>query len=404
MQGLREVNAYYRFKLVPSRDQELTLASWANACRFVYNLGLEHRKLSWQQYRKSIDYHTQSASLPEMKATNGFEWLKNPPAIILQQTLIDLDKNFRSFFRNEKGYPNFKRKNSCNSFRLPSTNDFKVIGINKKYALLVLPKGLRIKFRITRQIPKTINNLTVKKERANWFVSFNCTKTIENKSSPVGKLGIDRGISNSYYCSNGEVFNLPKKVHETAKRIGVLQKRLSKKKLGSKNWKKSINKISKLHLKSKNIRNDFLHKTSTYIANNQGTIVLEDLRIKNMSKSAQGTKEQPGSNVRAKSGLNREILLQGWGYFANMLSYKSAWNNGTLIFVRPNHTSQKCHSCSFVSSDNRFKDRFNCLKCGYSEHADLNAAKNILTAGLAGSDRGDVGISLVDEAITSKAA
>ncbi|MBV4397735.1 transposase [Advenella alkanexedens] len=131
-----------------------------------------------------------------------------------------------------------------------------------------------------------------------------------------------------------------------------------------------------------NARKDFLHKASSQISQNHAMIVIEDLPIRNMSRSASGTRERPGNNVKAKSGLSRSILDQGWGEFRRQLEYKTAWNGGWLIAVPPQHTSQTCPACGHVSKDNRqTQARFHCVECGFENHADVVGAINILRAG-----------------------
>lgn len=140
-------------------------------------------------------------------------------------------------------------------------------------------------------------------------------------------------------------------------------------------------RLARMQAKIARQRADFLHKLSTEIANKHTIFVMEDLRVKNMSKSAAGTVDAPGRNVRQKSGLNRSILDQGWSEFARQVEYKITANGGQLILVNPAYTSQKCSCCGHIDAKNRKGDKFKCLACGNADHADVNAAKNILAAG-----------------------
>lgn len=159
---------------------------------------------------------------------------------------------------------------------------------------------------------------------------------------------------------------------------------MSRKVKFSKNWVKAKRKITKLHSTIANIRRDYLHKTSTAISKNHAVIVIEDLQVRNMSKSAAGTIENKGRNVKAKSGLNKSILDQGWFEFRRQLEYKQAWQGGQLIAVPPQYTSQRCACCGHTAKANRTtQSRFECMVCGHAENADVNAARNILAAGLA---------------------
>ena len=141
-------------------------------------------------------------------------------------------------------------------------------------------------------------------------------------------------------------------------------------------------RVQKLHNKIANVRRDFLHKTTTEIAKNHGVIVLEDLKVMNMSKSAKGSVEEPGTNVAAKSGLNKSITDQGWYEFKRQLIYKQQWSGGKVILVNPVNSSRTCSRCNHVDAENRLSQAlFQCTGCGYCDNADLNAAKNILAAG-----------------------
>ena len=168
------------------------------------------------------------------------------------------------------------------------------------------------------------------------------------------------------------------------KKLAKLQKQLSRKQKFSKNWQKQKLRVQKQHLKIANVRNDFLHKNSTTISKNHALIVMEDLKVSNMSASASGSLEKPGRNVRAKSGLNKAILDQGWYEFRRQIGYKLTWLGGTLLLVPPRNTSLTCNNCGCIDKGNRISQaQFKCVSCGHVDNADFNAAKNILAAGQA---------------------
>jgi putative transposase len=157
---------------------------------------------------------------------------------------------------------------------------------------------------------------------------------------------------------------------------------MSRKKKFSNNWKKAKAKVQRIHVRIANARRDYLHKTSTAISKNHAMVVVEDLKVKNMSRSAAGTVEQPGRNVRAKAGLNRSILDQGWAEFRRQLEYKMLWAGGLFLAVPAQNTSRTCPKCGHVAADNRRSQAvFACVECGYSENADLVGAINVLRAG-----------------------
>ncbi|MCL4485141.1 MAG: transposase, partial [Nitrospirae bacterium] len=154
----------------------------------------------------------------------------------------------------------------------------------------------------------------------------------------------------------------------------------------SQNFRKQKRRVARAHERVANMRLDFLHKTSTAIGETQAIVYVEDLKIRNMTRSARGTRETPGRNVRQKAGLNRSLLSQGWGTFLSLLEYKLSRNGGRLVRVDPRNTSRTCFVCGHVSAENRpDQATFRCVSCGYKDHADVNAARNILRAGQARS-------------------
>ena len=154
----------------------------------------------------------------------------------------------------------------------------------------------------------------------------------------------------------------------------------------SRNYRKKKIRVARAHERVANMRLDFLHKASTSIGETQAVVVVEDLKIRNMTKSARGTKESPGRKVRQKSGLNRSILSRGWGTFLALLGYKLERRGGRLVRVDPKNTSRTCFFCGHIAAENRpDQTAFRCVSCGHEDHADANAAKNILRAGRARS-------------------
>jgi len=172
------------------------------------------------------------------------------------------------------------------------------------------------------------------------------------------------------------------KKHE--KKLACEQRKLSRKEKGSRNWTKQIHKVQRVHKRIRDCRKDFHHKVANQFCKNHAVIVLEDLKVRNMSASAKGSIEDPGWMVRQKSGLNKAILDQGWYQFRQLLIYKQEWIGGCVLIVPPQFTSQKCSECHHISADNRkTQAEFVCVSCGYCDHADINASKNIKAAGSA---------------------
>ena len=205
-------------------------------------------------------------------------------------------------------------------------------------------------------------------------------------------MGIDLGVKIFAALSDGTMVAPLASFRKLEKKLARTQRSLARKEKFSSNWKKQKAVVSRVHSRIASARNDFLHKTSTAIAKNHGMVVLEDLCVKAMTASASGTIEHPGRNVKAKSGLNKSILDQGWFEFRRQLEYKQRWRGGHVLTVPPRNTSRTCHACGHVSKDNRRSQaRFKCVACGRGAHADINAAKNILAAGLAVEACGGIG-------------
>ena len=190
------------------------------------------------------------------------------------------------------------------------------------------------------------------------------------------------GITHFATLSDGTHVEALNSFRKHEMKLARLQRKLSKKQRLSSNWQKQKRKLQKHHRKIANVRKDFLHKLSTTISKNHAMVVMEDLQIKNMSRSASGTIEQPGRNVSAKRGLNKAILDQGWFEFRRQLTYKLAWRGGKLIAISPQYTSQTCNHCGYTDKANRkTQAQFICTACGFEANADHNAALNILAAG-----------------------
>lgn len=353
----------------------------------------------------------QTNQLKDLKRTTETQWLKESPAQILQQSLRNLDQAYKNFFRRiskgqvgkEAGFPKFKKKGrSLDSFRFPDPSQFGIRKVSRKKSKLKLPKIGEVSFFRSQDIEGQIRNCTISREGKYWFVSFNCEVEQVQPLNTGTMIGIDRGVAKLLVTSEGKDYHLPTKIKDIEKRKIILQKRSRQKKKFSKNWIKTIQRIGTLDRKIFKIRHDALHKISSEIAKNHSYVVLEALNIKNMSKTASGTLQNPGTHVKAKSGLNRSILRQGWHKFQTLLEYKSTWCGGYLEYVDPKNTSRRCSVCGHTEKDNRLSQEcFHCKSCGFELDADLNAAINIFTRGHRGRACGDADTSRVCEARTS---
>ena len=240
-----------------------------------------------------------------------------------------------------------------------------------------------------------VKNVTVSNRNGKWFVSIQTERDVEPPVAHGDAVGIDMGVARFATLSDGTVY-LPLYIFKRyAADLRKAQQAMSRKKKFSNNWKKAKARVQRIHVRIANARRDYLHKTSTTISNNHAMVVVEDLQVSSMSRSAAGSVEQPGRNVRAKSGLNRSILDQGWAEFRRQLEYKMLWVGGLLLAVPPQNTSSTCPRCGHVSKENRKSQAvFACVECGFNQNADLVGAINVLRAGharLACEVNGNVG-------------
>ena len=366
----------FEFEIQPNGAQQRRIKQFCGCARFVFNKALDGQKQAYEADNQTKFSYTKIANqLPQWK--NVFTWLKDCHSQVLQQSLKDLESAYRNFFEKRANFPRFKKKGEKNSIRFPQ--GYKLEQGNRR---IYLPKIGWVCYRKSQPVVGEIKNVTVSQQCGRFFVSI---QTELDQATPVhqGKaIGIDMGVIRFATLSNGQYFK-PLNAFKTYKgKLAKLQRRLKNKVKFSKNWLKLQAKIAKLHHKIANCRKDFLHKISNEISKNHAMIYMEDLQVSNMSKSAQGTVEQPGQNVAQKSGLNRSILDQGWYEFRRQLEYKSAWRGGFVITVDPKNTSRTCPCCGHTDKENRpTQAEFECVKCGYRNNADLVGALNILARG-----------------------
>jgi putative transposase len=298
----------------------------------------------------------------------------------LQQALKDLEQAYKNFFAGRAGSPKFKKRGQRDSFRYPDSKQFKLDQVNGR---LFLPKLGWMRLRLSRGVLGAPRNATVSLRAGKWYVSIQTRREVEPPvPQATSAIGIDVGIARFATFSDGSAL-VPRnsfKRHEA--RLRHAQRALSRKVKLSRNWRKAKARVQRIHARIGNARCDYLHKATSAISKNHAMVCIEDLQVKNMSRSASGTAGNPGQNVRAKAGLNKAILDQGWFEFRRQLEYKLHWAGGMLIAVPPQHTSQRCPLCDCVSAENRpTQARFHCVQCLYEDNADVVGAKNVLARG-----------------------
>ena len=374
----------YKFRLKTNQTIARKLAQFAGSSRLVWNKALAFQKERLNAKQSCLSYAGLSKELTSWKKESDLFFLKQVHSQALQQSLKNLSQALKEAFdkTNPKQFPKFKKKGQRDSFRYPQ--GFKIDNDNGR---VFLPKIGWVRYNKSQDITGEVRNVTVSKKGQHWFVSIQVEIDLEisqhtNGSIVGGDLGIVRflTLSNSKYYKPLNIFK------ELKNKLAKLQKKLAKKEKYSNRWRRLKAKITKLHIRIANTRNDYLHKISSQLSKNHAIVILEDLKISNMSKSAKGTVENPGKNVKQKSGLNRAILDQGWGEFIRQLEYKLTWNGGQLIQVNPRNTSRKCPKCNYISAKNRKTQAVFCCQrkdCNYMANADYVGSINIREAGLA---------------------
>ncbi len=405
-----KINQYYKFKLKTNSDIESKIDFYLGCSRFVWNksLALIKARLENRNIEKIVsknitlksktpeylpNYNELSAMLTFWKTTDECSFLNKAPSQAIQQSLQDLNEAVNKAFIKGNGvmFPKFKKKNRTETgLRFPQ-------GFKIENSRVFLPKLGWLRYFKSRDIDGKIKSITVKKLADGYYISILIEKELEKGKwsdiniAELNPIGIDAGVKKIITLSNGAYFK-PLDLSKIDAKIAKEQTKLNLKKHSrkkgdktkkSKNYINQTIKLSKLHKKKADIKYDYLHKLSDAIAKNHGLVAVENLKINNMTKSAKGTAENPGKNVKAKSGLNKSILNQSWSMFYNMLEYKLLLKGGRLIKVNPARTSQECPICHYTHKDNRkTQESFVCKSCGFSINADLAGAINIINKAL----------------------
>ncbi len=369
----------YVYRLEPTPEQEAFLAQTAGACRSLYNLALEQRMM-WKPGRP-ITLQSQCREIADLRAQ--VSWMRAAPAHALQSALKNLDRAFQNFFAGRAEYPRFKRKGDRDGFFLKDKANLGFKRLTRNRGAVRIPKVGWINIRGFRELGGELRNITISRRNGHWFAAIAWQLEVPDPTpSTLLAVGVDRGVKIFAALSTGENYISPQFFGRIEDKLANEQRKLARRKNGSARWRKQKDRVTRLHTYAANARRDFLHKTSLAIAKNQGFVAIEKLQVKNMSRSAKGTTEAPGRNVKAKSRLNRTILDKSWGMFRTLLAYKLAERGGELIEVPPEYTSQTCAACGTISKDSRSsQSEFVCVGCGHTANADTNAAINILRLG-----------------------
>ncbi|KML51881.1 transposase [Burkholderia cepacia] len=369
-----DIKRAYRFRFYPTSEQAAMLARTFGCARFVYNHMLRMRTDAWQQRRARVSYHETSAALTALKKTPEHAWLKDVSSVPLQQALRHLQTAFSNFFATHAKYPNFRRKDGVQSAEY-TASAFKWDGTSLRLAKMDAPLAIRR----SRTIPKgaKVTTVTVSKDTAGrYHVSMLCDDVVSAKSEASGMVGIDFGLTNFIVLSTGEKIAAPNAFRKNEAKLAKLQRRLARKQTGSANRRKAKLKVARMYARIADGRRDFLHKLSTRLIHENQVIAIESLAVSHMLKNRR---------------LAKSIGDAGWSEFARQLTYKAEWYGRTLIGIdRWYPSSKRCSDCGHTVATLPLKVRsWVCPECAAPHDRDINAARNVLAAGLAVSAHGE---------------
>lgn len=348
----------YKFKVRPSKRISQIFEQTLNICRELYNAGLQERRDAWKLNRVSVNFHTQAAQLPSIKA------LRPDLAVLYSQVPQDvlrrLSKTFDAFFRRVKrgetaGYPRFKAKNAYNSFTYPQS------GFRLEGDKLHLSRIGSVRLRLSRPVEGEIKTCTIKREADGWYVVF----TAESAAQPLppcsAQVGVDVGLLCFATLSDGSEIKNPRYLRAAQKQLRKAQRKVARRNRGGRRREKAVVLLAKAHQQVKRQRADFHHKESRKLVNAHGLIAVEDLNVKGLA-----------SGMLAKS-----VCDAGWGQFLNMIAYKAANAGRQFVQVNPAGTSQSC-TCGAETPKILRQRRHKCDSCGLTQGRDHVSAQVIL--------------------------
>lgn len=401
-----------RFRLYPDPGHVEALTRLCGDARAVWNLGVEQFEFAarYRPYRVGKrgswpNEVTRGRDLSEARRVKG--WIRDGSSMVQQQALRDLAKAFQNWWDRPDHFrrPTFRKAGANEGFNVTDvqprvmnrkdkttgtvrqvTRAGKLFKINNKWATINLPDIGPVRFRLTRTFGsiEASRSARITLDRSGrWHVSF-AGPPAPIRRTPTGRaVGVDRGVANTIAFSTGELGHAPGL--SEGEQTEFLRRKVALSNAPRGSAERDIHKraVAKTYARLADRRKDWVEKSTTALVVEFDVIVVEKLHIVNMVRSAKGTIEDPGVNVRAKSGLNRAILAQCWGLWLQRLKQKAALCGVEVIEVPARNTSRRCHSCGHTAKGNRESQaRFRCQNCGHEDHADINAAKNILTRGL----------------------
>jgi transposase len=381
-----------RYRLTPAPAQEAVLRDHCGHARYIWNLAVEQHS-HWHPGRTSAPgYLEQCRQLTAARA--GHPWLAAGSQTVQQQALRDFTRAMAAFFdpAHPAGRPSWRKAGRDEGFRIVGRGrQWDVRRVSRHVGEIWVPKAGWVRFRWSRTVPPDAKSYRVTLDRAGrWHVAFAVIPAPVPAPGNGQTVGIDRGVAVSAALSTGQLLHAPALTARERARLRRLQRKLARATRGSNGRGRVRHAIARLKARETDRRKDWAERVSTGIARRFDLIRVEDLQITNMTRSATGTRENPGRGVRQKAGLNRGILASGWGLLVRRLQDKAP---GRVEKISPAFTSQRCSACGRVDRDSRESQAvFRCTACGFAGNADVNAATNI-AAGHAVTARGGDGVT-----------
>jgi transposase len=372
-----------RFRLTPTPAQENVLRQHCAHARYVWNLAVEQQ--SW--WRPGRDYApgycAQAAQLTQARAEH--EWLQEGSQMVQQQALRDFAQAMTNFFAGAHRKPTWHKQGRHDGFRIVAIKPSHIRRLSRHIGEVRIPKAGWVRFRWSRAVAAARSYRVTCDRAGSWHIAFAAIPEPIAGPGTGGVVGVDRGVAVSAALSTGDLLHCPGLRGNERDRLRRLERKLARARKGSSRRRRVKTAIARLKARERDRRKNWAEKTSTDLARRFDIIRIEDLNVTGMTRSARGTPAEPGRKVRQKAGLNRGILASGWGLLARRLQDKA---RGRVEKIPPAYTSQQCSECGHVAADSRESQAlFRCTACGYTEHADVNAAKNI-AAGHAVTARG----------------
>jgi len=377
-----------RFRMYPTPAQEVALLGQCGHARFVWNLALEQWSIWTPDSRAAPGYVEQARQLTEARA--AFGWLRAGSQTVQQQALRDFGQAARNFYAGTHHRPTWRKAGQHESLRIVGPQARRVEQVSRKWARVLVPKVGWVRFRLSRAIPAAKSYRITLDRGGRWHIAFAVIPPPIQAPGTGEVVGVDRGVTVSAALSTGELLVCPGLSEAEQARLKQLQRRLARCRPGSNRRQRVKAAIARLHARAGDRGKDWVEKTSTDLARRFDVIRVEDLRIAQLTRrpKPKPDPERPGRYLpnrrRAKAGLNRGILANGWGALVKRLEHKAP---GRVEKVNPAYTSQTCSVCGHRAPENRESQAvFRCVACGHRANADVNAAVNI-AAGRAVSAR-----------------